>query len=360
MGAVTLAEKRVNETDTIVITAKRIRTGVEKEEPRKIRIGLIGCGGIAHSHLGRLMSIREAKVVAVADPNEQNIERLREAFPRASDVGVFPDYVQMLDSTDLDAVEILTPHALHFEQIMESLGRGLHVLVEKPMVCTVEHAKEVVAKSEQSSRIVLVSYQRHYQPQFRYIRDVIHSGELGNVQFISALQCQEWLDGTRNTWRQDPSLSGGGQLNDSGSHLLDIILWTTGLRAAEVFAYVDNLGANVDIDSALAVKLSNGAEANISVVGNSPTWWEDITFWGERGAIFYRNGRLQHLVAGGPGFLEPTRMPSGSNPDHNFVRAMLGLEAIESPPTCGLRVAELTEAAWRSSETGNRISIVSP
>jgi predicted dehydrogenase len=360
MSAVTLSPKRAEEPDTIVITTRKIRTGTEREGTPKIRIGLIGCGGIAHSHLGHLQGIREAKVVAVADPNEQSIERLRGAFPSASEIGTFFDYQQMLDSADLDAVEILTPHALHFEQIMESLSKGLHVLVEKPMVCTVEHAKKVVAKSEQSSRMVLVSYQRHYQPQFRYIKEVIDSGGLGRIQFVSALQCQEWLEGTKNTWRQDPVLSGGGQLNDSGSHLLDIILWTTGLRATEVFAYVDKLSSQVDINSALSVKLSNGAEANISIVGNSPTWWEDITFWGEKGAIFYRNGRLQHLAAGGQGFLEPTRLPPGSNPDRNFVRAILGMENVDSPPICGLNVAELTEAAWRSAETGSRIVMGSP
>jgi len=356
MSAMTLARKKAVEQEVTVITAPRIRSGEERDSER-IRIGLIGCGGIAQFHLGHLINLPQAKVVALADPDAKSVEKLREAFHQVDKCEAFPDYVEMLDSVDLDAVEILTPHALHFEQIMESLRRGLHVLVEKPMVCTVEHAKEVVAKSEESSKVMLVSYQRHYQPQFRYIKNIISSGELGNVQFISALQCQDWLEGTKGTWRQDPVMSGGGQLNDSGSHLLDIILWTTGSRAIEVFAYVDKLGSEVDIDSALAAELSNGAKVSISVVGHSPTWWEDMTYWGERGAMFLRNGRLQYISAGSQGFLEPTKLPAGSNPDRNFVRAILGLEAVESPPTCGLRVAELTEAAWKSAETGNRIAV---
>jgi len=356
MSAVTLTKKKIDEPEVTVITAPRIRSGVVKGL-KKIRIGLIGCGGIAQYHLGHLLSLPQAKVVALADPNAKSIEKLRGMFPHVDECEVFFDYVEMLDSVDLDAVEILTPHTLHFEQIMESMRRGLHVLVEKPMVCTVEDAKKVVAKSEESTKVMLVSYQRHYQPQFRYVKDTIGSGELGNVQFISALQCQEWLEGTKGTWRQEPALSGGGQLNDSGSHLLDIILWTTGSRAVEAFAYVDRLGSKVDINSALSAKLSNGAEVSISVVGNSPTWWEDITFWGEKGAVFYRNGRLQHIPIGGKGFLEPTRLPEGSDPDRNFVRAILGLEAVESPSICGLRVAELTDAAWRSAETGKRIVI---
>jgi predicted dehydrogenase len=356
MNAVTLARKRGDGNEVTVITAPRIRSEGETG-PKVVRIGLIGCGGIAHYHINNLLRLPQAKVVALADPNVKSIEKLREAFHQVERCEVFFDHMQMLDSVDLDAVEILTPHALHFEQIMESLRRGLHVLVEKPMVCTVEHAKKVVAKAEESSRVVLVSYQRHYQPQFRYVKNVIGSGKLGKVQFVSALQCQDWLEGTRGTWRQDPEMSGGGQLNDSGSHLLDIILWTTGLRAAEVFAYIDNLGSKVDINSSLAVKFENGAEASISVVGNSPTWWEDITFWGEKGMIFYRNGRLQYIESGGEGFIEPTGLPHGSNPDRNFVMAILGMEPVESPPTCGLHVAELTEAAWRSAKAGTKVPI---
>jgi predicted dehydrogenase len=355
MNAVTLTRK-LDSPEVTVIKASRIRSLVEAEK-REIRIGLIGCGGIAQYHLGNLINLPQAKVVALADPNTKNIEKLRDMFRQVEEFEIFFDYVEMLDSVDLDAVEILTPHTLHFEQIMESLHRGLHVLVEKPMVCTVDHAKKVVAKSEESSKVVLVSYQRHYQPHFRYIKNMIAAGELGRIQFISALQCQNWLKSTKGTWRQDPTLSGGGQLNDSGSHLLDIILWTTGSRAVEVFAYVDKIDSQVDINSALAVKLDNGAEASISIVGNSPTWWEDITIWGEKGAIFYRNGKLSCISEDGQGFLEPTKLPPGSNPDRNFVRAILGMEAVESPPLCGLHVAELTEAAWRSAETGTKVEI---
>jgi len=328
-----------------------------EERPKEVRIGLIGCGGIARYHLGNLLDLPQAEVVGLADPSALSIDRLKEGFPQVRECDTFANYVRMLDSVDLDAVEILTPHTLHFEHIMESLRRGLHVLVEKPMVCTVEHAREVVAKSEGSSKTVLVSYQDRYKSEFRYIKEAISRGELGDIQFVSALQCEDWLEKHENTWRQDPALSGGGQLVDAGSHLLDIILWTTGTRATEVFAYVDNLGSLVDINSALAVKLDNGAEASISIVGNSPTWWEDIAFVGEGGAIFYRNDKLNRIRRGWRDILEPSMPPPSSNPDRNFVRAILGLEAVESPPTCGLYVAELTEAALNSAVRNQRIMV---
>lgn len=324
---------------------------------RKIRIGFIGCGGIAHYHANNMAKIPEAKIVAINDVSPKAIDAFRERFPETKKLPAFDDYRDMLDSVKMDAVEIHTPHTLHFEQAMAAFEKKLHVLCEKPLVCKVEHAEKLIAESQKQERLLMVSYQRHFQSEFRYIKNAIKSGKLGKIQFVSALQCQNWKKATAGAWRQDPALSGGGQLNDSGSHLLDIILWTTGLKVAEVSAFIDNLGTPVDINSALSLKFSNGAQGNISVVGDAPTWWEDITIWGSKGAIFYRNGKIaQQVPTGGKGF-EPTDLPTGSSPDANFINTILGKEELESPGTCGLRVIELTEAAWKSAEIGQPVKV---
>jgi predicted dehydrogenase len=326
-------------------------------EPTRIKLGIIGCGGIASYHLGHLIWIPEAKVMALTDTNKANIENLQGRFSQLSNCQVFSDYKDMMASVELDAVEILTPHTLHFQQAMDALDRGLHAIIEKPMVCTTNHAKRLIAKAQKNKRVVLVSYQRHYQPQFLHIKKVIESGELGDLQFISAMQCQDWMEPTRGTWRQDPALSGGGQLNDSASHLLDIILWTTSLEPAEVLAFSDNLGTPVDINSSLSIRFSHGAQANIAVVGHSPCWWEDINIWGSKGVIFYRNGKLEYLPRGGEAILEPVKLPPSSDPDRNFINAILGRENNECPATCGLQVIKLTEAIWESAKTGKMAKI---
>ncbi len=295
--------------------------------------------------------------MALTDTNKKNIEKLQSRFSQLSNCQVFSDYKDMLASVELDAVEILTPHTLHFPQAMDALAMGLHTLTEKPMVCSTNHARRLIAEAEKKNRIVLVSYQRHYQPQLRYIKKIVESGELGDLQFISAMQCQNWMEPTRGTWRQDPALSGGGQLNDSASHLLDIILWTTGLKPTEVLAFSDNLGTPVDIDSSLSIRFSHGAQASIAVVGHSPCWWEDISIWGSKGVIFYRNGKLEYLPRGGEAILEPVKLPPSSDPDRNFINTILGREANESPASCGLQVIKLTEAIWKSAETGKMAKI---
>jgi len=322
----------------------------------RVRLGLIGCGGNMSGHIRRLITMPDVDLTGMADVNEDSFTRLFERVPEAERIPRFTDYKEMLESVDLDATAISTPHTLHFEHIMASLDDGLHVLTEKPMVCSVDHARQVMERAEEVERLLMVSYQRHLSPSFRFIRNQILQGELGEIQFINALQDQHWYENQQGKWRQTQALSGGGQLNDSGSHLLDIILWMVDQPPAVVSAFMDNFDSEVDINSALSIKFANGALANFSIVGTGPGpgMWEDITIWGTKGAIYSRQGKIT-CKYGGQAPVEVTDLPSRfSSPDQNFVDAILGRDEVQVPPICGLRVIQLTEAAWESAEKGGR------
>ena len=311
---------------------------------------MIGCGGIAGRHVRDTLAIPEASIDALMDVDTARMSAMKEKFPQLKDVPEFTDYDKVLNEIPLDGVMIATPHTGHYEQAMKAFEHNLHVLLEKPMVCSVVHAKSLIAKAEEKKRIVVLAYQRHYQPQYRYIKQMVDSGELGEITFVAALQCQNWKVATTGTWRQKPELSGGGQLNDSGSHLVDMILWITSLHAKSVSAYIDNCGTPVDINSAVSIAFENGAQGTISVVGEAPCWYEDFTIWGKNGVIFYRNGAMQFCKNGGK-MEEPTELPEGSDPNRNFVDAILGKDKVWAPAICGLRVIELTEAAWTAGRT---------
>ncbi|MDE2732978.1 MAG: Gfo/Idh/MocA family oxidoreductase [Gemmatimonadota bacterium] len=327
----------------------------------KIRVGFIGCGGNASGHIGRVLDIPEAEVVALCDVDQASLQRAKERHAQAAELPEFTHYQEMLEQVELDAVEISTPHTLHFEQIMAALDKGLHVLTEKPMVCTVDHARQVIAKSEETSKVVMISYQRHLQAQYRYVRNQIAAGELGDIQFISALQDQKWYQVTIGLWRQQMALSGGGQLNDSGSHLLDIALWMTGLEVAEVQAYMEYFDSEVDINSALSLRFRNGALGTIAVVGNSPTggMWEDITIWGTKAVVYIRQGQIFYKTQHSNEVYEVNNLPGSTTPDQNFIDAILGRDQVQVPPECGLRVIELTEAAWASAASGQPVKVKS-
>lgn len=323
-----------------------------------IRVGMIGCGGNACGHANRLIQMEETEIVALADPSEASIARMQERNPATAELPVYADFREMLTSESLAAVEISTPHTLHFQQIMASLEAGCHVLCEKPMVCSVEHAHQVIDKVDQTGRVFLLSYQRHFQPIYPYLKARIEEGLLGEIQFVSGAQGQNWLRNQQGKWRLTKALSGGGQLNDSGSHLLDILLWMSGLTADVVTAEIENFGEEVDINSAISLRFTNGAVGTITIVGNSPGgMWEDIMICGSKAIAFIRQGKLTLVPESTGQPVEPDDLPEPSTPERNFVDAVLGKDTVKSPPVCGLRVIELTEAAWESAETGRPVHV---
>ena len=327
----------------------------------RIRVGFIGVGGMAQGHIERLLKLPEVDMVAIADISDKSIERTLSRQPEGlAATKVYGDYRMLLEEAKPDAVVIATPHTLHYQMAVDSLDSGAHVLIEKPMVNRVVHAHALIKKVEETGKVVGLAYQRHTMPQFRYIRERIASGEFGKVQFVNALQQQGWAKGTVGSWRQDPELSGGGQINDSGSHLLDIILWTTGLAPDKVAAFMDNRGTPVDINSAVTVQFVGGAQGTISVVGDAAGWYEDITIWCDNGTFYVREG-LPFRVQGVDGHItapDLSDLPEGTDVDTNFIRTIQGRETIAGAPIDGLHTIELTEAAWRSAANGGTLTPV--
>ncbi|HOV32311.1 MAG TPA: Gfo/Idh/MocA family oxidoreductase [Candidatus Hydrogenedens sp.] len=324
---------------------------------RKIRVGFIGAGGIAVLHYQRFLLIKQAEFAALTEPSTASLEQFYKQCPGSIRLPVYSDYKDMIKKEDLDAVIVLSPHTLHYEQIMYSLNSNLHVLTEKPMVCSIAEAKRVISKAKEVNKILMISYQRHFESVFRYMREQIQKGVIGEVQYVQALLSQEWLRLTHNTWRQNPKLSGGGQLNDSGSHIVDIMMWITGLKIREVFARIEKFDVKVDVNSALTLKFEHGALGNLSVIGNAPAWHEDHTIVGSKGALMLRQGLglLQQDKSGNPIKVKLPKVKS--NPDLNFVMSILGREQPEVPPECGLRTIEVTESAWKSAKLGKPVRV---
>jgi predicted dehydrogenase len=349
-----------------------------------VRVGLIGLGNNMMGHVGRLLQMPEVEIVAGVDPFGP--ARLHERYPQLSGLKIFADHNEMLREVKPDAVEISTPHSFHHQQIVDSLRAGAHVLCEKPMVNSVRDAEDVIRVRDETGKVVLVSYQRHTQPTFVKIKQLIDEGAIGEVEFIQALQNQQWYaskfriagpDGSLTNqersadempWRVKPELSGGGQLNDSGSHLVDILLHVTGLEPELVFAQQQGFNLLVDVNSAITVRFTNGATGNVSIVGQAPgiggAVWEDVTIYGSRGALFYRmvgqpefKPTLELRQVGNPKPVDLGPLPEASSPDQNFVDAILGRAKVASPAECGLRVMQLSEAAWKSAESNQAVQV---
>jgi Predicted dehydrogenases and related proteins len=312
-----------------------------------IRIGFIGTGGIAGWHASQLLELPEVQITALSDTSEGNRVAFAEKFG-LQDARQFSGYEDMLEQGEIDAVVICSPHTLHFRQAYDALDRGLHVLIEKPMTCSSAEAEQLIQKAEESGKVMQVSYQRHFQPEFLYIRDAIASGEIGKLTSVTASLSQEWKQLTEGTWRQVPSLSGGGFLMDSGSHIIDVLLWTTGLTPVEVKSQLQTHGAPVEIDSFTSIRFAEGAIAGLNFAGYAPGWNETFAFCGEDGGIYYDNGQIT-LRRMNEEPLVPELPKPFTNQDKSFIDAILGLHEVLVPGEFALKVVSLSEMIYQAA-----------
>jgi predicted dehydrogenase len=330
-----------------------------------VRVLVVGVGGMGREHIQQLSVMDDVAIVGLVDPAGAAIATARTHFPALASVPNFAAIGEAVGAVQADAAVIVSPHSYHLEHGLACLDAGLHVLMEKPFVAGSANAAHLIAQAESKGLHLAVSYQRHLEGPYMYLRDLVRSGALGRILVISAYQAQGWLRGTMGSWRQNPAISCGGQLNDSGSHLLDVVLWISGLQPREVSAAIENRGTQVDIDSTVTVRFEGGALANFVIAGSalgSKTHdvWEDISIHGDNGTALYRVGTLLVARDGSRDLVEVPRdqfLPDG-DPDRNFIDLIQGrVSQAAAPASCGLAVARLTEAAFASTKLGRSVSL---
>lgn len=215
-----------------------------------VRTLLIGAGGMARSHLP-LMIQHGAQIVAVCEPSQEQyaltcerLDSLEHPLPPNQ-----PDLTQLLVdfAGQLDVAFIITPHSLHHAQTKACLEAGLDVLLEKPMVMNATEAEDLIRISEATNRLLVVAFQGGLSPQVREAARLIQSGELGELLNVSGTVWQNWKGLSANTWRVQPHMSGGGFLFDTGAHMLNTVCTLVGQDFAQVAAWLDNRGMEVDI-----------------------------------------------------------------------------------------------------------------
>ena len=146
-----------------------------------LRIGLIGCGGISRAHLPAFLEHRDkVELVAVCDIREEA------ARAYAADAGLDPDAVStsaadLLAREDIEAVDIATIHDQHAPNAIAAARAGKHVLLEKPMACSIQEAREIVAACDSAGVVFMVAQMLRYLPHYQNVKRIIESGELGEI-----------------------------------------------------------------------------------------------------------------------------------------------------------------------------------
>ncbi len=320
-----------------------------------VRIGIVGLGYIGRTVGGQFHRHADATVGAICDLEPSVREKVGDQFGVPADRR-FAEYETMLAEAALDAVLVGTPHTLHYTQVVAALERGCHVYCDKPLTTDLERARDLADRVEASDRTVMVGYQRHLQTAFRRARERFADRD---PEWVTPSITQDWIDDSRGTWRLDPDRSGGGFLYDTGSHVLDGVLWTTGLEPASVAASMDfhDEAGRVDRRAHLDVAFENGATGTFSFHGDAPSVREHVHLWDDAGAVYLEGTqwgpREVREIDADAGEYTPYVDPRGERS-----RADAFLESVregtEPPATVrdALRVTALTEAAYEAARTG--------
>src|ERR1035441_6896965 len=217
---------------------------LDAQTGKPIRLGIVGTGARGWAHLAILKTLPQFQVVALADPTAPNLARGASLAPAAK---TYSDYHQLLgERNDIDAVVVITPSFLHAEVTVAALDRGLPVLCEKPMTTAVEDANRMMEASRKSGKLLYIGFQKRLVPTTAKMRELVASGEIGAVQFVSGnlfrgdWNPQSWKytdpkTGVSTNWRYLTFTEGSALLED-GIHELDTLNWIINSPVARVTA----------------------------------------------------------------------------------------------------------------------------
>ncbi|HSV15675.1 MAG TPA: Gfo/Idh/MocA family oxidoreductase [Tepidisphaeraceae bacterium] len=327
-------------------------------------MAVVGCGGMGGQHIGSIAAHPDATVAALVDVRPAAAQqKLKDLLHDDPSVRQYESLDAMLSDPPpgLRGVVIATPHTLHFAQSVACLQRGLDVLVEKPMVTSSAHARELKSTIERTGRQFQVAFQAPFSREFAYIRQQLQSGALGELQTITAFSCQGWRKACANTWRHDPKLSGGGQMYDTGAHLFNSIAWLVDRPVVEVFCITDNKGLAVDINAAMTIRWEGNVLGSVTISGNTPGWQEGIWISGDRGRIAtgIHGGRLEQFDEKGPVKYPLVTQPH-QTPVGNFIDCLLGKAQPCCPVRYGILHSWLMDALYESAREGRAVKPSAP
>ena len=258
---------------------------------KPVRFGVIGLGIMGQEHGRVISSIPLLKLTAATDIQPRTGRQIAEDLH----CKWFDSAEEMINSGEVDAVVIATPHWQHGDLAIKALRAGLHVLCEKPLTVTVAQADEVLKVAEQSKGIFAVVHQKRFEPAYLYAKQLLDSGELGEVYRCSMVE-SAWRSESyyrsspwRGTWKGE----GGGVLLNQAPHILDRYAWLCGMPET-VNARCDTTLHNIEVeDTASAImRHANGAHGYIHISTVEAPAISRTVISCDRGRVTIENGHV--------------------------------------------------------------------
>ena len=206
----------------------------------KLRVGLVGIGGMGGCHFFNYDNVEGAEIVAVCDVRTDMAKKKL----KGRGIKVYKSLTGMLNNAELDMIDICTPSYMHKDMAIKLLKKGYHVLCEKPMTLNAKDAKKVLAVAKETDKKFMVAHVVRFMAPYMYLRSVIESGELGklirlDMKRISGIPSWSWED-----WMRDESKS-GGVATDLSIHDIDFVQSVLGMPD-KVVSYTTGIKNNND------------------------------------------------------------------------------------------------------------------
>ena len=216
---------------------KFVRNGIKyiKHWPRKgeISVGLVGVGGWGRQYVDILRGSDIFELRVCFDRNKELLQSVCSSFGCVEAESLD----ELLTDDGLQAVVIVTPNFLHYEQCINAIKQGKHVFVEKPIANTIEEAKKVFRAGKAKNVIISVGHNVRRRSEFRMMKRLIDTGEIGEVIMIEANNSQPIGDGRETSWRLNVDTCPSGPLSQLGIHHIDALRYLFG-EIAEVKSYL--------------------------------------------------------------------------------------------------------------------------
>ena len=351
-----------------------------------LKLGIIGCGGIANSHMHGYNALGErVEATACCDIN---FKKAKEFAERYNIPHCYDNCYDMLKNHALDIADVCTWNAAHCECSVAALEAGVNVLCEKPMAMNAAEAEKMKAAADKAGKLLMVGFVRRQGDDAARAIELIKDGTVGDVYFAKATYLRR--AGFPGGWFGNKALSGGGPLIDLGVHVIDLTRYIMGCpKPVSVYgAAFDKLGARENVrrdggawisqtevdkpvfnveDLAVAmIRFDNGAllEVECSINLNLKHEKGDIEIYGSKAGFSLGEFELHTVV-------DHELADIKLNGDHrfefqrdmdkemkNFVDAVEGKAACLAPAEDGVALMKILDAIYLSAQTGKSVEIV--
>ena len=317
-------------------------------QSEKVRIAMIGAGGIAQAYAQSFNNAQRAELVAVVDVREDAAQAVAELAKCVA----LTDYKQLLDTVPVDAVIVCTPPATHPEICIHFAEKGIHVLCEKPLAVDSESAIRMVEAAEKSGVKFTMASKFRYVDDVNKAKGIITSGILGELILFENTFAGH-VDMSKR-WNSDPMISGGGVMIDNGTHSVDIARYLLG-PLAEIQAVEGKRIQDLQVEDTvrIAARTEDGVMASIDLSWSlNKQIPEYISIYGDQGTIIigwkeskYRRNSDQDWIVFGSGY---NKFDAFTNQIENFAGAIRGEETLLIQPEDALASVAVIEVAYEA------------